>query len=161
MPGGPYSDRFSTYSYAALSPLSWVDPLGLTACGPVPPEMVGCKEPGSGCCTASCIAELRSMLCSWAAADPWLDLAGAGAGATGGAYVGVRFGPWGAACGALVGGAAEHYSQEWAEDLLVRIIFFGQFKNCMQQGCNNRCPSGKPCWIEDQFSLTAGEVFGR
>ena len=77
---GLFGGSLSTYSYAKQNPLSFVDPLGLSACGPgyteVPapgneknfPQVALCQpDPGSNpsekqCVTAECVAGLAPVL---------------------------------------------------------------------------------------------------
>jgi hypothetical protein len=146
------------YLYAKANPVYWLDPLGLKPCRS-DPTLAGCQGPGTGCCIASCIDDLRVSLCSWRRVEPWISAAGGLLVGIGGAAVGLEFGgPIGACIGGGAGiviGATGGYL---GFDQLIPIEAFHQsFKNCIHNHCGVQCKPGGPCFIDDLFSMTIRE----
>ncbi len=148
------------YAYAKGAPTYWIDPLGLAACDINPAPLIGCQEAGSGCCVLSCITDLRAKLCAWKKVKgPVTVVSGV---LTGGAAVlaapptaGV-----GTVCilgaAGLASGASGGYL---GFDAVVPFEAFRlDFKNCMQNHCGQTC-GDRPCFIDDQFRATQGEIF--
>ncbi|MGB6334100.1 MAG: hypothetical protein WBG96_00655 [Thermoanaerobaculia bacterium] len=154
-------DKLGGFLYVKGGPTYWVDPLGLSPCDVDPRPLVGCQQPGSGCCLISCISDLRAQLCSWKKAKTPLTVVGGVA--VGGAAVLAAPATAGVgtvcilgAAGFVAGASGGYFG---LEAVIPFEAFRQTFKNCVQNRCGVVCSSEDRCFADRQFDLTRSEVF--
>ena len=142
------------FAYARNSPMRFTDLLGLEPCA-MNPALAGCG-PGSGCCIAKCLDQLRYAICVWGGFDEKADSIGALELALVGALLGSPGGPKGAAIGFCIGGAIGLLTDAIADpySAVADELFWKNYQHCYQN-CGAMCRSRGPC--RDQFEATVGE----
>jgi hypothetical protein len=158
----------NAYTYVGNSPFAVVDPDGAARKGAnnglqpcqKNPAFAGCGEPGSGCCVAKAIDDLRFSLCIRRQDQKAFKIIG-----TAVAFgVGFRLGlPLGldAACGTgLAFGAAgyygffkSYYGYQWAAAAAGQQAEFSE----RMKGCGVECPPDKSCLVDNLFRQILAE----
>ena len=148
------------FAYVYDNPLATADPTGLCAKNP---GLADCKMPGSGCCTAACIDDLRYSLCLDKKVKPGLTMASTLLSAMTGAGIGMMLGPKGSliggVCGLVIGYSMGNSWYYGYEDMFQKAGLWGAFRKCMND-CGQQCDgfSNKPCAVKQLFEQVYGEA---
>jgi RHS repeat-associated protein len=143
------------YAYSDGNPVRFADPRGLCA---KDPRLANCNEPGSGCCTAKAIDDLRYGICLDKQMQPGLTAAATGFFAIGTTATGLALGGGkgaliGAACGIAIGSQMGNTWMLGFENLIkkggLRHDFTKKMGECGYD-CGNKS-STSPCFVKQLF----------